>query len=229
MSRASRPHLTLTFPSLAIIQKDLRIASRTPAYAFLLLLPLLDAFVLGLFTYLGSPDPATAGRFASAAVSVAVLLSAFFGPVFFATEVMGFSLTRTLPLTQRTLILGKSFLIVIVYTIAFLLVAVLVASRISDFPLFLLFAVAELPAVVATALLEIGMLIWRAEKTGVPLTNLYSGAWWVTMVSVPGLAVAGTPLVLFHYVPSIPWMALSAVLLLGPVSVLILRGRNKPL
>lgn len=221
--------LRTTSPTVAVLAKDLRIASRTPAYAFLLLLPLLDAFVLGLFTYLGNPNPAMADRYASAAVTVAVLLSAFFGPVFFATEVMGFSLTRTLPLTQRTLMMGKSALITIVYIIAFLLVALLVASRIHDFPIFLLFGSAELPAIVAAALLEMGILVWRAEKTGVPLTSLYSGAWWVTMVSVPGLLVAGTPLIAFHFYPSVPLMAVLAIGLLVPVAVLTLRGANRTL
>jgi hypothetical protein len=42
------PPLRRSSPTGAILQKDLLVASRTPGYAFLILLPLLDAFVLGL-------------------------------------------------------------------------------------------------------------------------------------------------------------------------------------
>jgi predicted permease len=232
---ASNRFVTST-PSVAIIKKDLRIASRTPAYAFLLLLPMLDAFILGLFTYVGNPNPDLADRYARAAVTVAVLLATFFGPVFFVTEVMGFSLTRTLPITQRTLILGKSLLITIVYIVAFILVAVLVASRVHDIEAFLFYAVAELPAVVAASLLEINILLWRAEKTGVPISSLYSGAWWATLVVVPGLIVAGLPLLVYEFLltssranSALPFMAVVSVLLLVSISVAVLWKKDRPL
>jgi predicted permease len=232
--RSSR--LIATSPTIAIIKKDLRIASRTPAYAFLLLLPMLDAFILGLFTYVGNPNPVMADHYAKAAVTVAVLLATFFGPVFFVTEVMGFSLTKTLPITQRTLILGKSTLISIVYVVSFVLVAVLVASRVHDFEAFLFFAVAELPAVVAASLLEINILLWRADKTGIPISSLYSGAWWATIVVIPGLIVAGLPLIIYtvlaegsFYSYSLAAMALSSLILLTCTSVAVLWRKDRPL
>ncbi len=231
--RLAGTRLIVTRPSMAILKKDLRIASRTPAYAFLLLLPLLDAFVLGLFTYLGSPAPILAQRYAFAGVTVAVLLATFFGPVFFATEVIGFSLTRTLPLSQRTLILSKTSLIALVYLMAFGVVAVLVASRVNDFPAFVLFAVIELPAVIAAAFLEIGVLLERAKRTGVPIASLYSGAWWTTLVVVPGLVVSVAPLVLYTYftlpyLPALVWMALLSLSLAAVVGGIVLRGKNIP-
>ncbi|MCL5984702.1 MAG: hypothetical protein M1143_03945 [Candidatus Thermoplasmatota archaeon] len=226
--------LVVSRPTLAVLKKDLRIASRTPAYAFLLLLPLLDAFVLGLFTYLGSPAPVLAERYAFAGVTVAVLLATFFGPVFFATEIIGFSLTRTLPLSQRTLILSKTLLIAIVYLLAFAVVAVLVSSKVHNFPSFVLFALLELPAVVAAALLEIGVLLERAKRTGVPIASLYSGAWWTTLVVLPGLLVSAAPLAVYNYLslpylPPIAWMAVTACLMLIPIGVLVLRGKNLPI
>ena len=231
--RLAGTRLIVTRPSMAILKKDLRIASRTPAYAFLLLLPLLDAFVLGLFTYLGSPAPILAQRYAFAGVTVAVLLATFFGPVFFATEVIGFSLTRTLPLSQRTLILSKTSLIALVYLMAFGVVAVLVASRVNDFPAFVLFAVIELPAVIAAAFLEIGVLLERAKRTGVPIASLYSGAWWTTLVVVPGLVVSVAPLVSYTYftlpyLPALVWMALLSLSLAAVVGGIVLRGKNIP-
>lgn len=231
--RNAGTELTLTTPAVAVLKKDLRIASRTPAYAFLLLLPLLDAFVLGLFTYLGSPAPFLAQRYAFAGVTVAVLLATFFGPVFFATEVIGFSMTRTLPLSQRTLIFSKTGLIAFVYLMAFAVVAVLVSSRVYDFPSFVLFAVVELPAVVAAAFLEIGVLLERAKQTGVPIASLYSGAWWTTLVVVPGLLVSIAPLALYSYVtlpylPPLGWMAVVSLTLVLIIGSIVLHGKNVP-
>jgi predicted permease len=227
------PPLRRSSPTGAILQKDLRVASRTPGYAFLILLPLLDAFVLGLSSYVAAPGPAAAGHYALAAVTVAALLATFFGPAFFATEVLGYSFTRTLPISRRTLLLGKASLIVLIYTVASLLVMGLVAFRVGDPVPFLVFALAELPAVLGAAVLELGVLFNRAERTGIPLTNLYSGAWWTMLVVIPGLVVAGIPLVLYtvgqyyHTVWAVPSMALSALALLTVTGLWALWGRGR--
>ncbi len=222
-----------TTPTGAVLRKDLRVASRTPGYAFLILLPLLDAFVLGLSSYVAAPDPSAAGRYALAAVIVAAMLATFFGPAFFATEVMGYSFTRTLPIARPTLLFGKAALVVLIYVIASLLVMGLTAVRVGNPVPFLLFAAAELPAVLAAAVLELGVLFNRAERTGIPLTNLYSGAWWATLVVIPGLLVAGFPLVVYtlgqYYdkVWAVPSMAATAVALLLLTGLWALWGRSR--
>lgn len=212
--------LRISSPAGAILAKDVRIASRTPGYAFLILLPLLDAFILGLSTYFSSPNPAYADHFAFAAITVAALLATFFGPAFFATEVMGFSFTRTLPIPRRTLLFGKAALIFLIYLAAAVLVGVLVAARISAPIPFTLFAAAELPGVLAAAFLELGVLFHKAEKSGIPITNLYSGAWWATLVVIPGLLVAGAPLLVYYAIGkvydtavAVPSMGLTALVL----------------
>jgi predicted permease len=190
--------LRVTTPAGAILRKDMRIASRTPGLAFLILLPLLDAFILGLSTVVASPSPKAAEAFAFAAVAVAAMLATFFGPAFFATEVMGFSFTRTLPIPRRTLLFGKAALIFIIYVCASVLVMALVAAKLSQPIPFALFAAIELPGVLAAAFLELGVLFHRAERTGIPVATLYSGAWWATLIVVPGLIVAGLPLLVYY-------------------------------
>lgn len=224
-------------PIRAVLQKDLRIASRSTGYAYLILLPLLDAAVIGLETYWGNPNPQTTEHYALAAVAVAAILATFFGPAFFATEVLGYSMTRTLPMTRRTLLLGKSSLILIIYVVASGLVMTLVAARLGDPLGFLGFAVAELPAVTAAAFLEMGVLFHQSAKTGIPLTNLYSGAWWATLVVLPGLLIAGLPLLLYYaltslgqfYDTGVPLggMALSSLLLLGTIGTWALWGGRR--
>jgi hypothetical protein len=97
---------------------------------------------------------------------------------------------------------------------------------------FAFFALAELPAVAAAAVLEFGVLFWRAGKTGLPITSLYAGAGWVLAVSIPGLILAGSPLVIFEYLRAggstspelLPVMAAASVLELLLVSPLALRS-----
>jgi predicted permease len=188
----------------AILVKDLRTASRTPGYAFLILLPLLDAIVIGLSSYVGNPRPSDVFNVGAAAVSTAALLATFFGPAFFATEVMGYSYTRTLPLASRSILIGKATLIALVYLLASAFVLGLTLLRVFTPLLFVAFVIAELPGLLAAAFLELGILFRRAETTGVPLTNLYSGAWWATAVVIPGLFVAGLPLLVFELLRAAP-------------------------
>ncbi|HEV2520316.1 MAG TPA: hypothetical protein VGX00_06840 [Thermoplasmata archaeon] len=185
-------------PPTSIVVKDLRIASRTPAYAFLILLPLLDAVAIGAWTLLSQPSPSDALNIASAAVATAALLATFFSPAFFAIELMGYSYTRTLPLPQRSLLLGKVLLVAGLYLVASGTVLAITLLRLFDPVPFALFVAAELPAVLAAAFLELGILVRVAQRRGLPITNLYAGSWWTAAVAFPGVIVAGAPLVLFE-------------------------------
>jgi hypothetical protein len=183
---------------LAVLTKDLRIASRTPGFAFLILLPVLDALTIGLWTYVSAPDTALASGLALAAVTTAALLATFFGPAFFAIEVLAYSYGRTLPLSDRSLLSGKVLLVALMYLVASAVVLGITLARVFDPVVFTLFIAAELPAVVAAAVLELGILFRRARARGLPITNLYAGAWYAIFVSVPGIVVAAAPLVAFQ-------------------------------
>ncbi|MCI4336284.1 MAG: hypothetical protein L3K17_03690 [Thermoplasmata archaeon] len=185
-------------PAVAVIRKDLRAASRNPAYAFVILLPLLDALGLGLLTFISNPTPQATFSLAIAAVVTAALLATFFGPALFAIEVMGYSYTRALPLGDRSIVLGKVALVGAIYLGATGIVVALTLTRVFAPLDFLAFTLAELPAVLAASLLEFGLLFHRARKTGLPIVNLYSGAFWATAVALPGVIVAGVPILAFQ-------------------------------
>lgn len=197
-------------PALAVLTKDLRIASRTPGYAFLILLPLLDSVALGLVSLVNRSSASTAPALAFGAVSSAALLATFFGPAFFALEVLAHSYTRTLPLAQRSVVLGKSLLVVGIYLTASALVLGITASRVAAGVLFPAFVAAELPAVAAASFLELGILYRWANARGQPITNLYAGGFRLLLVSLPGLFVAAAPLLLFERY-GLPAMAVVAV------------------
>ena len=181
----------------AVLRKDLRTASRTPGFAFLILLPLLDAAALGAWTFISFQNQTDVFDLAVAAVVSSALLATFFGPAFFAIEVMGYSYSRTLPLPERSVLGGKVALVALIYLLATGIVVSLTLARVFSPILFLGFVLAEFPAIVAGSILEISLLFRRARKTGLPIVNLFAGAWWAVVVSVPGLLVAGSPLVLF--------------------------------
>jgi predicted permease len=187
-------------PVLAVLTKDLRIASRTPGYAFLILLPVLDAIAIGLLTYISPPGSSTSFSIALAAVTTAAILATFFGPAFFAIEVFAYSYGRTLPLADRTLVSGKVVLVTAMYLVASATVLGISLARIFEPGLFTAFIVAELPAVAAAAFLELGLLFRRARSHGLPITNLYASAWTAFAVSVPGVLIAAAPLVAFRVV-----------------------------
>jgi hypothetical protein len=197
---------------LAIVVKDFRLASRTPAFAFLILIPLGDATLLGLvtaFSPLGSANPAA---LAEAAVASAALLATFFGPAFFAIEVMSYSYSRSLPLTGRSLLIGKMTLILFLYGVAASVVLVLTLIRFFEPLQFGAFLLAEVPAVAAAALFQLGILLAVSKRRGLPLVNLYTGAFWLFAVSLPGLFVSGTPLALYVLLaPSGAWTAVAVM------------------
>ncbi len=216
----------------AVLEKDLRMASRTPGYAFLILLPILDAVALGLLTYISGPTPGTANSLALGAITTAALLATFFGPAFFAIEVVAYSYGRTLPVSDRVLVLGKVALIGAVYLVAGGLVLALSDLRVNQPLVFLGFIAAELPAVLAASFLELGILLRRARSKGLPLVNLYTGAWMALVVSLPGLVVASAPLVVFEAFRAQPeWtrlggMALTSLVALAAIAPVVLRRRT---
>ena len=206
-------------PPAAILLKDLRTASRTPGYAFVVLLPLIDAVVIGLSSYIGAPAPKSVFDLAAAAVSTTAILATFFGPAFFATEVMGYSYTRTLPLTNRSMLFGKSSLIILIYVLASAIVAGLTILRLLNVWLFLAFIIAELPGLIAAAFLEIGLLFRRAQEAGVPVSLMSSGAWWAATVVLPGIAIAGLPIMLFAILQVVGVSPIQSFLAMGGLAL----------
>jgi len=203
-------------PARAVLTKDLRIASRMPGYAFLVIFPILEAVAIGLFTFVTGPGSSAALGLALAAVATAALLATFFGPAFFAIEVIAYSYGRTLPLSDRSILTGKVALVALIYLIAGGIVLGLTLLRVFQPVLFVVFVLAELPAVLAASFLELGILFRRARATGLPIVNLYSGGWYAVLVAVPGLLAAGLPLLSFRVLDGVaPALALGAMGLLA--------------
>ena len=208
-------------PPLAVVAKDLTSASRVPGFAFLILLPVFESAALGTWTLLHRPTVAEAGGIVLAALASAAFVATFFGPAFFAIELQGYAYTRSLPLSARTLLAGKVGFIGSLYLVAAGLALALVSLRVSLPPVLGLALAAELPAVLAAATLELGLLLRLARRRGVAVVNLYTGAWWGLVVEIPGLFVALAPLGLFEWLrldgspEALPAMVVLALLTLA--------------
>ncbi len=219
----------------AVLTKDLRIASRTPGYAFLVLFPVLDAIAIGLFTFVTGPGSNGALALGLAAVTTAALLATFFGPAFFAIEVNAYAYARTLPITDRSVVLGKVALVAGVYAVGAGLVLGITDLRVVQPGIFLAFIAAEFPAVLAAAMFELGFLFRRARSRGLTIVNMYAGAWSAIAISIPGLVLAGAPLVAFHLFAAAPigtallamgLVALTELALAAPFALGLRGGRS---
>jgi len=214
---ASRSGLVPHGAARAVLTKDLRIASRTPGYAFLVLFPVLDAIAIGLFTFVTGPGSNGALALGLAAVTTAALLATFFGPAFFAIEVNAYAYARTLPITDRSVVLGKVALVAGMYGVGAGLVLGITDLRVFEPGIFVAFIAAEAPAVVAAAMFELGWLFRRARSRGLAIVNLYAGAWTAIAISIPGLVLAGAPLVAFHLLAAAP--IATALLVMGLIAL----------
>lgn len=198
-ARRAPPHYELRGSGLlgALIRKDLRIASRTPELAILMLFPVVNAGVIAFSTNFGNPTWWTVHNLAFSAIVAAAGLTVLLGPAVFASEVMGFSLTQTFPLPRQALIAAKATLMSCLYGIAIVVVMVMMYGRMVNWPLLVLFGAGEMPAILAATLLEVGILYRRTETTGVaPVSQFMGVVGWVAVI-LPGVLVSAIPPLLY--------------------------------
>lgn len=219
--------------AFAVLRKDLRTASRSPGYAFVILLPLLNSVALGFTTVVTHSSGGTALSVALGAVISSALLATFFGPALFALELMGYAYTRTLPLSLRSIFVGKVTLVSALYLASAGIVLGLTLTRLFAPIVFLAFVAAELPAIVAAALAEFGVLAMLARRSGRPIGNLYTEAWSAVLVGIPGLIIAGAPIAVYLGVGrvvaalALPGMGLLALVELGVILPIALAGASR--
>lgn len=178
-------------PWLGIIRKDLAIASRSPSYAVLFLLPALQVAILAVsFSSFEAGFAVTAGVLTGISMTTLVL-----PPTMFSIEGLASSYTRSLPLRKRTLILAKTLLSVFIYSllvIALLAIALFVKR---DFTSQILFGTLYLFSIAAASMLELTILARKFWKEGFALGNVYARLSTFILILVPGYALAWAPMI----------------------------------
>jgi hypothetical protein len=167
-------------------------ASRSPALASLLLLPALQTIVLVFSFYsFGDITITTAWVMLLTVTGMMMLVP----PVQFSIESFAAVYTRTLPLTKRILILSKTFTAIAMYiaSMLVLLTAALYMQR--DFTDILIYGTGQAFPVAAACILELNILTKKYWKQGAAIGNIYARLSTYILVIVPGLVLAGVPLI----------------------------------
>lgn len=177
---------------LGIIVKDLRMASRSPALASLFLLPALQTVALALSFYsFGGITVTTAWVILLTVAGIMMLVP----PVQFSIESFAATYTRTLPLTKKILILAKTFTAVVMYLASmFVLVAAALYMQ-RDFSNILTYGTGQTLPIAAACMLELNILAKKYWKEGAAIGNIYARLSTYILVIVPGLVLAGVPLI----------------------------------
>lgn len=181
-------------PWLGLVKKDLRVASRSPAYASIFMLPAIQMVIIVLTTLegglveLGLP-------YVLGVIMTASLITVLIPPTLFSVEVVASAYTRSLPIRRRTLIWSKAILTTFIYMIslAVLLVTALILGIGNS--LLLTIGAMQTPTVLAASIVELLILARKPLGQSIVATNLYTRISKLILVIVPGLIVVALPII----------------------------------
>jgi hypothetical protein len=177
---------------LGIIRKDLRIASRSPSYASLFLLPALQtAFLAVSFSSFGD-----AGFSVTLGVLTGVsMMTLLLPPTMFSIEGLASAYTRSLPLKRRTLIFAKMVLSIVSYLISLVALFIVTSFLRRDFTYILVFGAIHTFSVAAASMLELTILAKKFWEEGFTMSNIYARLSTFVLILIPGYILAGIPLI----------------------------------
>ncbi|MGB9713774.1 MAG: hypothetical protein ACPLZC_02205 [Candidatus Bathyarchaeales archaeon] len=178
-------------PWFGIIRKDLRMASRSPSYASLFLLPAIQTAILAISFSFGEVGlSATLGMLFGMSL-VTLLLP----PTLLSIEGLASIYTRSLPLKKRTLILAKAALTTTIYAISLIVLFAAAAFLKKNFAFILTFGAIHTFSVAAASMLELKILIDKFWSEAFALGNVYARLSTFILVLVPGLIMVLIPIV----------------------------------
>ncbi len=179
-------------PWLGIIRKDLRVASRSPSYASLFLLPAMQTVILAI-SFSSISD---VGLSAALGILIGVsMITLLLPPTLLSIEGLASSYTRSLPMNRRTLVSAKTFLSTVTYLISLIVLYAVAFYLGRDFSYILAFGAIHLFAIAAAVMLELTILIDRFWKEGFAVGNIYSRLSIYVLIFIPGFAVVLVPMI----------------------------------
>jgi hypothetical protein len=178
-------------PWLGIIRKDLRVASRSPSYASIFLLPAIQTVILAIsfstFDDLGLSE--MLGLLTGISFMTVLL-----PPTLFAIEGLASAYTRSLPLKSRTLVFAKAALATLTYIISFIVMFVVTFYQGRNCFSVLVFGGIHIFTVAAANLLETLLLVKKFWKEGSPIGNIYARLSTYILILMPGAFVVFMPI-----------------------------------
>ncbi|MBS7647097.1 MAG: hypothetical protein QXK93_07290 [Candidatus Bathyarchaeia archaeon] len=176
---------------LGIIIKDIRIASRSPSYASILMLPALQTLIvvvsilgitgINLVTVLGF-------------LTGVSLLSLMVTPTLFSAETLASAYTRSLPLKRSTVIAAKTFLSTVTY-LCCVVVLTIIALYLRKEPIILTaFGLGQTISVSAGCLAELLLLVKKFWDVKLAPGGIYTNLGAFIIVLIPGIILCLTPI-----------------------------------
>jgi len=181
-----KPHGGLT----GVVRKDLRVASRSPSYASILLLPAIQtvilAFSFSAFDSVGLSE--TLGILVGMSFMTILL-----PPTLFSIEGLSSTYTRSLPITKRTLIVAKTMLATITYIISLLVISACTLYLQKSAFFILTYGGAHILAIAAANMLETLLFVRTFWKSGFALGNIYAKLSTYVLILIPGAMIISAP------------------------------------
>jgi hypothetical protein len=178
-------------PWLGMIRKDLRVASRAPSFASLLLLPALQTIILAIsFSSLGNLTPII---ILSALIGIS-MITLLLPPTLLSIEGLASAFTRSLPMRKRTLISAKTLLSLVTYLISIVVLFFVALYLHRNLTLILTYGLIHAFAVSAGIMLELTLLTRRFWKEGFAVGNIYSKISTYILTLIQGFVVVALPI-----------------------------------
>lgn len=178
-------------PWIGIIRKDLRVASRTPSLASILLLPAIQTVILAIafssFTEVGF---STAMGILTGMSVIMLLLS----PTLFSIEGLGSAYTLSLPLKKKTLISAKITLIASIYILSLIVLSAVALLTGRNFTYILTFGGIQTFSILAASMIELLIIANKYWKKGLSLGNIYAKLPTYIMILLLGIVIVSIPM-----------------------------------
>ena len=179
-------------PWLAIIRKDLRVASRAPSFASLFLLPVVQTAVLAV-TFSSMSE---IGMNAALGILIGIsMITLLLPPTLLSIEGVAAAYTRHLPLKKRTLIAAKALLATFTYILSLAVLTIVSVVLGKDFTVILVFGGIHGFSVSAAIMFELTLLLRKLWKEGFVVGNIYSRISTYIMILIPSYVVVAIPMI----------------------------------
>jgi predicted permease len=212
-------------PWLGIVKKDLRMASRSPSYFSVLVMPVLQTIILSFSL---SSLYSDASRFSTGFLpfpllllfSTSLLMVLLLPPVLLNTESTAYSYVGSLPLRKRTLILAKTILSTTVYLTSILVLVLITMVRAPGLVsvLALLGGISTF-SVVASIMVET-LLLLRTFGQAIPSGNIYLRFHAYIIPLIFGFIVAAIPILVYFIMLLLSASSILSIISLTVVSIL---------
>lgn len=178
-------------PWLGIIRKDLRIASKSPSYASLFLLPVMQTIILVL-SFISVSE-----------IGLNVILSMLLGmsmltlilpPTLLSIEGLASAYTRSLPIRKRTIIKAKAITTIVTYLLSLTTLFITSIFIGKGFYSIIIFGIIHTFSIAAACMLELSIFVGKFWKEEFALGNIYARFSEFIKVIIPGLLTVLAPI-----------------------------------